>query len=72
MIRKRIAKQKIQQFDMKLSELNVNITLIIAWNPHFKPILYIILTATKNLFLSDMDKLCFKLMRTNNYMEIFD
>lgn len=30
MIRKRIAKQKIQQFDMKLSELNVNITLIIA------------------------------------------
>lgn len=33
MIRKRISKQKIQQFDMKLSELNVNITLINSMKP---------------------------------------
>ncbi|MDM0643311.1 hypothetical protein ACSXBA_09210 [Clostridium perfringens] len=34
--------------------------------------MYIILTTTQNLFLSDMDKLCFKLMRTNNDVETFD
>ena len=38
MVRKRIAKQKIQQFDMKVSELNVNINTI--RNQHFNQFLY--------------------------------